>query len=588
MTHPPRSPDTPAAILQLLRQGRHKAAFKSARTAMRRHKSNPVFANLAGIALGSAGQQREALGYFRKALALDPAFHDARKNLAQTLVLCGQAEAALKPLTRLCADQPGDAGGWYLLAQARLATGDAAGAEDAAGHAIDADPKQGRAHNLRGLARQRLGRLAEAVSDHAAALRLNPRDIEAMINQCAPLSRLLRDDEALALARRAVEGDPAHAGARLALGAQLMAAGRMDDAAVQYRAILDHAPRHARALERLAALGRDRDENTLAAQVAAALKSAPKGSEDRALLGFAAARIATRQQDDTAAARHLSDANAIMATRLPHDRDRDRAHIRSSLARFEPGMQVAPHPAAGDAAGLLPIYILGLPRSGTTLAEAMLAAHGDVRAMGERATPGMLLAPLIETGADFDTEAAAAFARADRAALPGTGGAGHYTDKMPENYRLVGFLRTACPAARFICLRRDPRDVALSMWREIFDGTALAYTYDLAAMADRFNLFAEAMRHWHRVFPGDILDLRYEVLVTDPQAASQAMARHCGLEWTPQMAHPEQGDGAVLTASATQLRQPVHARSVGKWRQHADMLAPFIAGLDPELWPEIR
>lgn len=588
MTHPARTPDTPAAILQLLRQGRHKAAFKSAKTAMRRHKTNPVFANLAGIALGSTGQQREALGYFRKALALDPAFHDARKNLAQTLVLCGQAEAALKPLTRLCTDQPGDAGAWYLLAQARLATGDAAGAEDAASHAIDADPGQGRAHNLRGLARQRLGRLADAISDHEAALHLNPRDIEAMINQCAPLSRLLRDDEALSLARRAADSDPAHPGARLALGAQLMAAGQMDDAAAQYRAILEHAPNHARALERLAALGRDADESALATQVAASLKSAPKGSEERALLGFAAARIATRQMDDKAAARYLTEANAIMAARLPHDRDRDRAHIRGILARFEPGMEGEPRAAAEVAAGPVPIYILGLPRSGTTLAESMLAAHDDVRAMGERAEPGMLLAPLIESGAAFDAEAIAAFTRADRAALPETGGANFYTDKMPENYRLVGFLRAACPTARFICLRRDPRDVALSMWRENFDGTALAYTYDFAAMADRFNLFAETMHHWHRIFPGTILDMRYEDLVADPQAASQSMARHCGLVWTPEMAHPEQGGGAVLTASATQLRQPVHARSVGKWRQHTEMLAPFIAGLDPELWPEIR
>jgi len=164
-------------------------------------------------------------------------------------------------------------------------------------------------------------------------------------------------------------------------------------------------------------------------------------------------------------------------------------------------------------------------------------------------------------------------------------GVSAFTDKMPENYRLIGFLKTVHPGARFVHLRRDPRDVALSMWRGHFSGSALNYTYDLRAMAHRFNLYAEIMAFWHRLLPGQILDLPYEEMTADPEVASRTLAAHCGLDWVPQMARPDETAEAVLTSSAGQLRQPVHRRSVGAWRTHAEALAPFIAGLDPALWP---
>ena len=125
------------------------------------------------------------------------------------------------------------------------------------------------------------------------------------------------------------------------------------------------------------------------------------------------------------------------------------------------------------------------------------------------------------------------------------------------------------------------------MWRAHFSGRALSYTYDLQAMAGRFNGYARMMAHWHRVFPGQILDLPYEDMVADVEAASRKLAEFCGLDWTAAMARPDLAAEQVLTLSASQLRQPVHTRSVGGWRKHAETLQPFIAGLDPGLWPQV-
>jgi hypothetical protein len=275
-----------------------------------------------------------------------------------------------------------------------------------------------------------------------------------------------------------------------------------------------------------------------------------------------------------------------MARLMPHDMAADSAQTEAVIARFaEP---VSDETAVQDGRAR-PIYVLGLPRSGTTLAEAVLARHPDVTPLGERAVPGVLLGPFVTGAGVFGPEERAAFVAEDAARLPELPeGCRAYVDKMPDNYRLLGLLAQAYPRACFVHMRRDPRDIALSLWQARFSGRALSYAYDFEAMAHRFNLYARLMAHWQQVFAGRVLEMRYEDLVRDVTTGGQAMAAHCRLDWVPEMATPEAAIGQVLTLSASQVRQPVHTRSIGKWRQHEAMLAPFVERLDPDLWPDIR
>ncbi|MFV0512624.1 MAG: tetratricopeptide repeat-containing sulfotransferase family protein [Jhaorihella sp.] len=568
-----------------LQQGRFKPALKAARSALRKQPKSALAANIAGIALGRLGDHREAVAMFRKALKLDPGSADARRNLAQTLIFLGQNKSARALMQRQVDASAGDAGAWYLLAQAELALGDAVAAETAATRCIAADPRQSRALNLRALIRDRMGLLPEAIADYEAALAINPDDVEALANMALPLARQLRDGDALTALRRAVALAPGHAGARLRLAMHLAQSGAREDAIAAFRELLDMAPGHPEAIEQLAGLQDAADNRTLEPQARAALKSAPRRSEARASLNFALSRMAEQSGDSRAAAALLADANGDMAARLPYDATADAAQHADLLERFDDPVAAAP-PVGDDPR---PVYVLGLPRSGTTLCEAVMGAHPAVAALGERAASGMLLQRIITEKLPFDASAVRQFIDADALMRPDlTPGTKIWVDKMPENYRLIGFLMTAYPRARIVNLTRDPRDVALSMWRGHFSGTALNYTYDMRAMAHRFNLYAQAMAHWRQVFPRAIMDLAYEDLVRDVEAASRRLAGFCGLEWHPEMARPDRTAGQILTLSAAQLRQPVHARSIGGWRAHADELAPFIAGLDPGLWPQIR
>jgi hypothetical protein len=215
----------------------------------------------------------------------------------------------------------------------------------------------------------------------------------------------------------------------------------------------------------------------------------------------------------------------------------------------------------------------------------MLARHPAIAAMGERAATGILLQELIEKDLPFDSNAIARFVEADIGMLPACpNGTDAYVDKMPENYRYIGFLQAAYPAAKFIHIKRDPRDVALSMWKSHFSGPALAYTYDLRALAHRFGLYAQFMPHWTRLYPDAIQTVNYEELVSDPKSASQKLAQFCGLEWVEEMISPEKSDVPTLTMSASQIRKPIHRSSVGTWANQSDELAPFLEALDDSFW----
>jgi len=576
------TPQTPfmTAQTQLL-QGDYKSALKTVKPAMARHPKDARYPNLAGLAMCGLGQQRGAIPMFQKAIRLDPGFADAQRNMAQTLILLDLPEKALKLLDRMVAIHPEDEGAHYLQAQALANLGLTEAAEAAASRAAELAPKQPRNFNLRGVLRNTLGQTDLALEDFETALALDPANVDTLINISLPLARQTRYDEALEAARRAVTLAPAHIGAHLRLAAGYLEAGDKAAARAEYLQVLALAPRNAEAIEWLAAL-QSREENASLSQTArAALKRAGSKHQDRASLNFALARMAQQAGDIKAEARYLAEANRDMARALPYEPVRDSALNQAIMERFP-----APPQLTGPDEAVTPIYVLGLPRSGTTLVEAMLGAHAHVHPLGEQITAGRLLYPLIEAGTEFGAGEIAEYLEKERQMLPALPeGTAAYTDKMPENYRLIGFLKTVHPGARFVHLRRDPRDVALSMWRGHFAGSALNYTYDLRAMAHRFNLYAEIMAFWHRLLPGEILDLPYEEITADAEAASKRLAEHCGLEWAPQMARPEEADGAVLTLSAGQLRQPVHRKSVGGWRQHEETLAPFIAGLDPALWP---
>ncbi|WP_241482261.1 tetratricopeptide repeat-containing sulfotransferase family protein [Leisingera sp. ANG-Vp] len=429
-----------------------------------------------------------------------------------------------------------------------------------------------------------LGEINAALNGFRAALELMPRDIPLHYSIADLLTYQLQTDEALNILEQARSIEPGNTHTLLRIATQLNAAGQREQAASVYREVLRLNPDDGEALLQLAlALPSEQLGEIQAAAIAALKRAAPK-TLDRATAEFSAAHLSRRSGDQVQAAEFYRAGNKSVSQILPYDR-RQQNHLSQEVLSRCPA-PIALQPEAGQ--GPFPIYVVGMPRSGTTLTEAMLGAHPAVFAAGERRIDERMVAALL-TSSPFGTAEVQELARVTRENLPPkAAGSRAYVDKMPENFRFLGFLLQATPHAKVIHLRRDPRDTALSQWQTLFAGGALPFTYDLRAMAHRFNLYAGLMAHWHRVLPGRILDVNYEDLVADVQGGSRIIAEHCGLEWVAEMAEPHRHAGQVLTASVHQVREPVHARSVRKWEQHQETLAPFISELDPELWPDLQ
>lgn len=564
-----------------LQQGNHKRALKAAISAAKKSPRSEIALNIAGIASSAMGRPNDAIKYFQKALKLKADFPDAQKNLAQTLILIGRADAALISLAKLSLKMPGDWKVWFLKAEAELALGkgkEALGSTDTACALGAVEPML---YHLRSTINLSLGRINDAIDDLQKILEKNPNDVTALTNLSLPLARQTRTQEALAAVEKAVALAPNNLPARYRLATQFVELGRLADGIAQYNTILDIQHDHPGALEQLARLLPQEEVAALAPRIQTALKKNAKHSESRASLFYALFEALTAKGNTAEADKMLALANREMAHLRPYNADADADITQETLDRFPSKIEIAHE----DTSACTPIFVIGLPRSGTTLVEAILGCHSQVAPLGERGTAGFWLRDIIEQHLPFERKDATAMVQEEQRLLPALPqGTVAYIDKMPENYRLVGFLKSAYPNARIINVCRDPRDIALSMWKSHFSGSVLSYTYDWDWMAAKFNLYARSMEHWRNVLPGEILDVRYRDLVEDIENTGRRMAEFCGLQWQSGMARPDLSTGQVLTLSATQLRRPVHTDSIGKWQQKANLLEPFIKGLNQKLW----
>jgi tetratricopeptide (TPR) repeat protein len=557
-----------------------KTALKLARRAQKESPASPVPENIAGIALSALSRPLEAVKSFKRSIGLNAAYPEPRRNLAQTYLLMGEPAAALQALKPL----PDTPEVLYIRAQALAALGRKEAALAAVTGYIESAPGEPRGYRLRAQMRLQFGLIPDALEDFRQVLALAPEDADTLTAMSLPLARHLRTEEALDSARRAVEIAAGHVAARLRLAAQYAEMGETERAVDGYREVLRRAPGEPEALKALAEILKGAELAALEPEVAQALSQAEKGSAGEALLLLARFQIRQSAGAREKADQDLLRANRFFARRSPYQAAAEARTAEKILRRFA---EVIPAPATSNAP-LTPIFVLGLPRSGTTLVEALLGRAEGVAPLGERGTLGFLLEETIENDLPLEADRAAALRAEDRRLLPALpAGTRAYVDKMPENFRLVGFLKTIYPEAKIVHLRRDPRDVALSMFQAHFSGAALNYTYDLKAMAAHFNLYARMMAHWRAVLPGQIHELRYEDLVADIAGEGRRLAAFCGLDWRPEMAEPHRTRAQILTMSANQLRRPVHGRSIGKWREREALLAPFLKGLEREHWPEV-
>lgn len=395
-----------------------------------------------------------------------------------------------------------------------------------------------------------------------------------------------------------------HAFPHLLAGHAAKAAGDTETAARRYRRALALQPTSGEGLYNLVDLGGvriDDDEGRhiaeLAAQVARGEAAGPAAlpAGDRINILFASARLLEQSGVAAAAFGHYRAANELARSTLAgrgirHDGDAAERQLDADLTHWQAGLFETPLMPTGI--DLTPVFVIGLPRSGTTLVEQILASHPQVRAGGE-----LTLGPEVEHGmrrrlglrpadplpSPTDPGVRSELERARERYLDGLFERGldarWVVDKLPANARIAGFLRLLFPEAPIVHCARDPRALAWSLYTANFAAHE-AWYHDLDDLAGALRRHGALIAHWRAVLPPPLAEIVYEDLVRDPAAQIPALLEACGIPFHAAALRPETLDRPVFTASHAQVRQPIHTNAIERWRPHAAQLARFDPAAD--------
>ena len=562
--------------------------------------------NLAN-ALGRLGRLDEAVAHYRRTLRQRPDFAEAHNNLGHALLDLGQFDGAAASCRRAAELKPGLAEAHDNLGSAQLALGRLDDALASYRRALEIEPGFAEAHSNLGNVWLELGRIDEALASHRRALAIDPNLAGAHNNLGNGLRTLGKLEEAAASYGRALEINPKFAQAHCNLGITLRLQGRSADGQASCRRALEINPRSAEALVALADSSADAGqfaqaeeflERAITAQpdspeawaglartrkmtvadfawLAQAQRIAGKGLTPRReiCLRHAIGKYFDDVQDFEQAFVNFRRANELTSLRrAKHDRGQLTRTVEAVTRSWDRNNV---HRRTDANESKRPVFIVGMPRSGTSLVEQILASHPAVFGAGEltfwsAAWTAHAASPANAEMADSSLRKLADDYLGSLHKI--SEGALRVVDKMPTNFPFLGMIHAALPNACIIHMRRHPLDTCLSIYMQQFE-TAVTYANDLDDLAHYYTEYVRVMDHWRSTLPANvILEVPYEGLVSDQEAWSRRMLEFIGLPWDSRCLDFHRTERTVLTASQWQVRQKLHGSSVGRWRHYERFL----------------
>jgi tetratricopeptide (TPR) repeat protein len=539
-----------------------------------------------GNALRALNRPREALFQYKRALAIRPDYADLHNNLAGVLQSLGQVREAIAHYRQALKIKPEYAEAHFNLGSAFEALDRPAEAMACYEAALAVRPNLPGLHNNLGNALHKLGRVNEAMAHYQRALDIKPDYAEAHRNLAKALLVLNRNEEAIGHYEQSLATTPAPPEVYNNIGTAYHILGRFGDAFRAYEQAVALAPKKATILLNMASLKpftAPSDPRLLALQ-ALAEPSISLDPDDEIAMHFGLGKAFTDLDQHGRAFQHFITGNELKRRRVIYDETetlRTFARIRSVFGR-----QLVGEPG-GDPSEV-PIFVVGMPRSGTTLIEQILASHSKVFGAGECEDICALASTLAgPDGARFPDAVVALSPDARRclgsryleAIQTAAPAAERIVDKMPMNFLYLGFIHMVLPRARIIHVRRDPVDTCCSCFSLLFTGN-LAYTYELGELGRYYRAYEALMTHWRAILPKEVmLEVAYEDVVNDLEGQARAILAHCGLDWEAACLAFHQTQRPVLTASAAQVRRPIYRSSVGRSLRYRPFIGELLEAL---------
>ena len=566
-------------LIQFFENNQYDDAIKLAKSLTERFPKHQLAWKLLGVLLGQNGRHSEALNATQTAASLPPQDSQVYFNMGIILKDLGKfndAEASFRQAIAMNAD--------YVVAHCSLGVmlqelGRLDEAEASLRQAIALKFDYAEAHNNLGVTLQELGRLDEAEASLRQAIALKFDYANAHQNLGRTLQELGRLDEAEAIYRKAIFLRPEHAEAHNGLGMTLQALGRLDEAEAIYRKAIAFKANFAQAHLNLSSIKKfdSQDEQYLKMQELYLDKNTL--DEERCIVNFGLAKACEDLGDFRQAFKHFSEGNALRKKILNYDISLDEKLFEQIKSNYQ---TIAKHSLNLDKLEkkLMPIFIVGMPRSGTTLVEQIISSDSKVTGAGELSFINKFGHSMAIGSSKYSKEALLKFRQEYLSELQNiSNGNPIVTDKMPQNYIYLGLIAAAFPEAKIVHVKRDPAAVCWANYKQFFNSKKIGYCYALEDIISYHALYENLQQFWENSLGKRIYNLDYELLTVNQETETRSLINNLGLDWDEKYLSPQKNKRSVLTASNTQIRKKVYQGSSQHWKKYE----PFLDGAFDDL-----
>jgi len=564
---------------ELIQNGKWDDASKRSSQLVKSFPNNVLLLNMRGVARLGIGKVKDASEHFNLALALKPDYADAYQNLGLALQQLGDPEGALKSFEKAVELNPKFAKAYDNLGAMHQHFGRFEDALEFHKKSIELDPNSLEARRNAALVYRKLAFYPEALAEYRWIIDAGENSAQNYHGMSTMLRKLENPAAALEASQKALDQDPKFVRAHLERGNCFRLLGDKEEAERCYRKAIELDPHSGYALFNLASVSKITTSDT---EVDTLLKLAEENTQPKdelSLINFTLAYAYENSGNLEDSFVYLKKANALRKEHMNYSIESDRelfGDLKLNGKSFsDPGLREKLAPIEHT-----PIFILGMPRSGTTLTEQIISAHPDVYGCGELNFGPQFGMKIAKGDVEITPEVVADFRESYINAVGSLSPETRtITDKLPHNFRLIGLLAAAFPEAKFVHTKRDPGAVCWSNFYLSFGSTGLGYSYDLDDVVEYFGMYQDIVGFWNEIVGDRIYNLDYELLTSDQEVQTRKLIEFLEIGWDNACLSPEKNERKVVTASHSQVKKSVYKGSSQKWRR----FEPYLGGAFDQL-----
>ena len=564
------------SIISLFNQGQLQQALSESSQLLERFPNSVILYNIAGACNAGLMQFDAAINNYKKALKINPYYADAYSNMGNVLKDKGDLEAAIQSYKQALKIKPDYAQAYNNMGNALKDKGDLEAAIESYKQALKIKPDYAQAYSNMGIALKGKGDLNAAISSYKQALKIKPDYAEAYNNMGSALNDKGDLEAAIESYKQALKIKPDYAEAYNNMGIALKDKGDLEAAIESYKQALKIKPDYAEVYRNLSNIHRYKEHDEYFLKMQSLCQSSSLSDEQRCHLNFALSKASEDLNEISQSFNYLKIGNELRKKILSYDIKQD-IELFSQLKKSYPSIALQ---SVVESSDLKPIFILGMPRSGTTLVEQIVSSHSEVTGAGELSYVSKFGGPTARGAIKPNTKMILDFRQRYIEALKKrSDGRSIVTDKMPQNFLYVGLIFSAFPDAKVIHVNRDPAATCWSNYKHYFIDKELGYCYDLDDTVTYFGLYTDLMQFWLGHYGDRIYNLNYDNLTINQDDETRKLIEYLELEWENDCLSPQHNKRSVRTVSQQQVRQKVYQGSSQQWRK----FEPYLNGAFDQL-----